>query len=156
MKEPYQFAKDDLTTLLLKRFYPERTDRSSTVIRDWLQAHGAEYDRFSFSVHIGQPVAPDPNHPPGVQKSTVYSSQKRIDVLAWQGAQPTIIEVKEYVTAAALGQVELYRDLFRHENPDTPEPLLVVIGRWSDDDTIRALNARGIRVLLYEPTEGSV
>jgi hypothetical protein len=149
----YEFPGSDLATLILRRFYPERTDRSSTVIRDWLLAHGTEYDRFAFSVRVGQPVAPDPSHLPGVQRSTVFSSQKRIDVLAWAGAQPTIVEVKEYVTAAALGQIQLYRDLFREEMPDALEPILLVIGRFSDADTLRVLTSHGVNVLLYEPTE---
>lgn len=146
----YDFSKDDLATLILKRFYPERTDRESTVIRDWLLAHGAEYDRFSFSVHIGQGQTPDPSHEPGVQKSTVYSSQKRIDVLAWQGPNPTIVEVKERITPASLGQILTYRMLFLQEMPDAPDPRLVIIGRYSDDETLRALSAHGIDVYLYD------
>lgn len=146
----YDFSGDDLATLLLRRFYPERTDKSSTVVRDWLLAHGKEYDRFSFSVRVGTPIAADPTHVAGVQRSTVFSSQKRIDVLAWQGAQVTIVEVKEDVTASALGQIEMYRDLYMEEHPDAPEPHLLVIGRVSDADTIRALTSHGVRVLLYE------
>lgn len=147
----YDFSGDDLAILILKRFYPERTDKSSAVIRDWLLEHGTEYDRFSFSVHIGTPVTPDPSHLPGVQRSSVFSSLKRIDVLAWQGPQVTIVEVKEDVTAAALGQIQMYRDLFLQENPDALEPRLLVIGRFSDKDTIDALNRYGVTVLLYAP-----
>lgn len=145
----YDFSKDDLATLLLQRFYPERTDRESTVIRDWLFAHGAEYDRFSFSVRVGQGQTPAPGLDPGVVRSVAFSSRKRIDILAWQGPAPTIIEVKERVTPAALGQVLTYRQLFLEETPDAPEPRLVIIGRYSDDDTIRSITAHGVDVLLF-------
>jgi hypothetical protein len=153
--EGYDFAATDLTTLLLRRFYPERTDRESTIIRDWLLEHGAEYDRFSFSVRVGEGQTPAPELEPGVARSVVFSSRKRIDVLAWQGNQPTIIEVKERVTPGALGQVLTYRQLFMQEQPDAPEPILKVIGRYSDDETIRALVSHGVEVIIYAAPQPS-
>jgi hypothetical protein len=150
----YDFPGADLATLILRRFYPERTDRESTIIRDWLLAHGAEYDRFSFSVRVGEGQTPNPDDLPGVQRSVAFSSRKRIDVLAWRGAQPTIVEVKERVTPQVLGQLVAYRDLFLEEKPDAEEPILVAIGRYSDPDTLRVLTANGITVYLYEPAAG--
>jgi len=147
--EGYDYTSDDLTTLLIQRSFPERTPRESTVIRDWLHAHGAEYDRLSFSVRVGVGQAPAPGLDPGVARSVEFSSRKRIDILGWQGPAPTIFEVKERVTPAALGQILTYRQLFLEEIPDAPEPRLVIIGRYSDDDTLRALRAHGIDVLLY-------
>lgn len=152
--EGYDFSGADLTTLLLRRFYPERTDRESTIIRDWLLAHGAEYDRFSFSVRVGEGQTPNPDDLPGIQRSVAWSTKKRIDVLAWQGQQPTIVEVKERVTPAVLGQLLTYRQLFLEENPDAAEPTLVAIGRYSDPDTLRSLIGQGIAVYLYEPPAG--
>lgn len=149
--EGYDFTRNDLATLLLRRFYPERTDRESTIIRDWLLTHGEEYDRFSFSVRVGEGQTLNPDDLPGVQRSVAWSSKKRIDVLAWKGAQPTIVEVKERVTPAVLGQLLTYRQLFLEENEDAAAPILVAIGRYSDPDTIRSLGAQGVTVFLYEP-----
>ena len=147
--EGYDFGHDDLTVLLLRRFYPERTDRESTIIRDWLLAHGADYDRFSFSVRVGEGQTPAPDLEAGVVRSVVFSSRKRIDILAWQGNTPTIVEVKERVTPAALGQLLTYRHLLLEELPDAPDPRLVIIGRYSDPDTLRSLSAHGVDVYLY-------
>jgi hypothetical protein len=146
----YDFSKDDLATLLLRRFYPERTDRESTVIRDFLFSHGTEFDRFSFSVRVGQGTTPDPATLPAVQKNTLFSTRKRIDMLAWRGTQPVIIEVKDNITPASLGQILTYRHLWLEENPGAPEPELVVIGRTTDNDTVRALNAAGVTVYVYQ------
>ena len=147
----YQFGQDDLALLLLRRFYPERTDRESEVIRAFLLAHGQEYDRYGFSIRIGQGVTPDPAHLPAVQQNAVFSSMKRIDGLFWSGPQPTIIEVKYRVTLASLGQILGYRQLFLEAAPDAPEPRLIIIGRYSDDDTTRVLQDHGVTVYLYEP-----
>jgi hypothetical protein len=149
------FTKDDFASLLLRSFYPERTDRESRVIRDYLINHGAEFDRFTFSAHIGQGAVPDPTLPLRLQKQIAYVSQKRIDGLFWSGSQPTIIEVKYLVTPASLGQILAYRLLLREELPDAPEPQLVVIGAAGDPETIRILNAHGITVYIYPEADTS-
>lgn len=155
MEEPYRVSGADLATLILRKFYPERTDRESTVIRDFLAEHLHEFDSVSFSVRVGQGQSPDPTHLPGVQRATVFSSQKRIDILGRQGSSTTIIEVKERVTPAALGQILTYRHLFLEDNPDAKEPRLVVVGRYADDDTIRVLQSHDVTVYLYETADGA-
>jgi hypothetical protein len=147
----YDYAAPDFAELLLRKFYPEKTDRESGVMRDFLVEHLAEFDRVSFNVRVGDGVTPNPDHLPGVQRSTAFSSKKKIDILAWQGSTPTIIEVKERVTPAALGQVLTYRQLFQKEHPDASEPRLVVVGRYSDEETLATLAVHGVDVYLYEP-----
>lgn len=151
--DPYVVERRDFGELLLRKFYPERTDKESGVIREFLTAHHEEYDRFQFSVRVGQGVLPNPEHLAGVQRSTAWSSRKRIDVLAWRGDQPTIIEVKERVQPAVLGQLQAYQHLFVEDHPESEVPKLIAIGRYSDDDTLRVLAANGIDVFLYDPGE---
>lgn len=150
MAEGYDFSRDDLASLLMRKFFPERTQHESAIILDWLSQHGQEYDRFSFSVRVGAGVTPDPAHLPGVQKSTRWSSRKRIDVLAWRGDQPTIVEVKQRIAPEVLGQLQTYRQLFLEEHPTAMEPRLLAIGRFSDDDTLRVLSDHGVDVFIYE------
>jgi hypothetical protein len=147
------FNAGDFTELLLRKFYPERTDRESGVIRDFLLEHIHDYDRLQFSVRIGEGMTPNPDHLPAVQRNTVFGTQKRIDMLAWSGSQPTIVEVKERVTPASLGQILTYRQLFREDNPVAEDPIWVVIGRYSDEDTLRSLTAHGVTVFLYPPAD---
>lgn len=150
----YEYGSSDLTLLLLMRFFPERTDRESSIIRDFLLHRGPLYDRYEFSVRVGQGQTPDPSHLPGVQRATVFSSRKRIDMIVWQGIQPTIIEVKERVSPAVLGQLLAYRQLLIEDRPGILEPHLLSIGRTMDVDTARVLSASGIDVLLYDPPDG--
>jgi hypothetical protein len=145
----YEYAGDDLALLLIRKAYPERTDGESLVIRSYLLAHLKEFDRITFGKRVGKGELPDPSHLPAIQRQTVLNTQKRIDILAWRGSQPVIIEVKQRVTPAALGQILTYRHHFLDENPDAPEPELVVVGRESDADTLVALQAHGVTVYLY-------
>ena len=59
--------------------------------------------------------------------------------------------MKERVTTAALGQVLAYRQLLMEDYPEAPDPRLIIVGRYSDPDTVRVLAAHGIDVFLYEP-----
>lgn len=149
----YTFDAAEFARLLILKSYPERTDRESAVIRDFLMAHLHEFSRVEFSVRVGQGQAPDPAHLDGVQANTVFSSKKRIDLLCWRGPIPVLVEAKERVQPGALGQIQTYRNLFLEEHPDAPEPELVVIGRYSDADTLPSLSAAGVTVYLYAPAD---
>jgi hypothetical protein len=146
----YSFQRDEFPELLLRSFYPERTDKESAVIRDYLLAHLAEFDRVDFSVRVGQGQTPDPTHLPGVQANAVNSSKKRIDIVGQQGSTTVLIEAKTRVTHAVLGQLLTDRQLWLEDHPDAKDPRLVAIGRTSDPDTLRVLSAHGIDVYLYE------
>lgn len=151
----YVFGPTDFALLLIRKAYPERTDGESVVIRAFLLEHLREFDSIVFGKRVGRGEAPDPSHLPAIQQQTVLNTQKRIDILAYRGPQPIIIEVKQRVTPAALGQILTYRHHFMEEVPDAPDPELVVVGRESDADTIAALNAHDVTVYLY-PTATAV
>lgn len=149
----YDFTRGELTELLAQRTYPEQSREESAIIHDWLVERGQDFDRWSFSVRVGDGMAPDPAHLPGVQFSTRFSTQKRIDVIAWYGPQAWLIEVKERITPGVLGQLQTYKHLWQEANPDALEPRLMAIGRRSDSDTLGALQAHSVDVYLYESSE---
>lgn len=151
----YNFTAADFPMLLVRKFYPEKTDRETPVIRDYLLRHIHEFDRVSFSVRVGQGQTPADDLLPGVARSVERSSKKRIDVLGWTGHTPTIVEVKERIDAAALGQLQMYRQLLLADVPTADEPRLVAIGRYSDDDTLTALRSHGVDVYLYPGNESA-
>lgn len=154
MSSGYDYTRGTLLELFTRMQFPERTQRESALIKDFLEAHIEEYDTYQFSVRVGQGMTPDPTHLPGVQTNTTFSSQKRIDVVAWQGNQATIFEVKFRANPAALGQLTTYRHLWQEDNPDAPEPRLAIIARYTDPDTARVLSAHGVTVYLYDAPAG--
>jgi hypothetical protein len=147
--EGYNFTADDFAALLVRTFYPEKTDRETPIIRDYLLHHLSEFDRVSFSVRVGEGVTVPEGTLEGVARSAARSSRKRIDILGWKGHQPTIVEVKERIVADALGQLLMYRQLLLQEEPNADDPRLVAIGRYSDPATLSALAAQGVDVFLY-------
>ncbi len=119
-----------------KRFhYPHMLDDEKQVWEKYMDENPGKFESvdYDFRVGIGAPV------PPGEEKN--YSrmitmlSQKRIDVIGWNGDDPTIIEVKTRVGLGALGQVLGYKTLFIKEHKTFPKPeLLIVCSEISRDD----------------------
>lgn len=151
MATGYEYTREQLGDLVVGLQFPERTPRESALIVDFLLAHRHEYDRYSVSVRVGQGTTPNPDHLPGVQRQTVRNSQMRIDLIAWQGAQPFIFEVKQRANHGAIGQLRTYRQLWMEENPDAPAPALAVIARTIEPDMRRVYFDEGITVYLYPP-----
>jgi hypothetical protein len=154
MSAGYDYTRDEILKLSIRMQFPERSAEESALIWEFLQAHGLEYDRFSITVRVGDGVAPNPDHLPGVQRQAVTNSQMRIDLMTWAGAQPFIWEVKKRANHHAIGQLITYRHLWMRENPDAPEPQLGVIARSIDPDMPAVFQANGIPVYLYEPASG--
>jgi hypothetical protein len=154
MAAGYDYSRDTLLELFLRMQFPERTPKESALIRDFLQVHIHEYERYSFTVRVGAGTPANPDHLPGVQRQTVLNSQMRIDMLAWQGEQPWIFEVKERAIHAAIGQLLTYRHLWMEDNPDEREPRLAVIARTIEPDMERVFRAAGVDVYLYAAAAG--
>jgi len=151
----YDFDRNTILEQLIRMQFPERNQYESAIIADFLRLHYQEYDRYSISVRVGRGLTPNPEHLPGVQLNTIRGTQKRIDMMAWQGAQPWIFEVKVRLAPYAVGQLETYRHLWMEDNPDALEPRLAVICQYGDGDTERVCAARGIDVYIYEPAPDS-
>jgi len=145
----YTYSVLEFARLLIAKHYPERTDGESAVIRAYLLEHLAEFDSITFAKRVGQGIPADPSHVPGVQANAAFSGKLKIDILAYKGQQPYLIEVKQRVTPATLGQILTYRHEFLEEFPDAPEPALVVVGREASENALPALQAHGITVYLY-------
>lgn len=151
MSSGYDYTREQLADLVVGLQFPERTPRESALIVDFLKHHRHEYDTYSVSVRVGQGATPDPKHLPGVQRQTVRNSQMRIDLLAWQGPQPFIFEVKQRANHGAIGQLRTYKRLWMEEHPDEPEPAVAVIARTIEPDMERVYADEGIIVYLYPP-----
>src|SRR5579859_4436148 len=114
----YDYDRATLTKLLALFRLPERSATESALVADFMAAHISEYSDFNFTVPVGQGRPANPAHHPGVQASTVRSSKMKIDMIAWQGPQATIFEVKLRATHYALGQAISYRHLWQLDNPN--------------------------------------
>ena len=129
--------------------FPHLKPAESLLWAAFLRARGGEYSSFEYDVHVGE------GHPvsetmPDYTKAMVRAlSQKRIDVVGWQGTQPTIFEVTPKGSRTLIGALALYKRLYRAAFPAVPEPKLAAVVAQVDPDVDRYLAADGVTVYRY-------
>ncbi|MBA7546534.1 hypothetical protein ES705_38926 [subsurface metagenome] len=100
------------------------------------------FDTVDYDFRVGKGMKLNPEWDEAMKRDATALTQKRIDVLAWTGEKPTIIEVKVRVGLSALGQVMGYKILFMKDFPhlDAPDVLIVTASIGTDDfDVLRGL-----------------
>jgi hypothetical protein len=151
--EGYDFGSERFEELLLRRFYPEKTDHESRLLLEYLHEHVRDFDRVSFSVRIGEGQKADPSMLPGVQRQAERNSKRRIDFVGWNGRRATLVELKTRLGHEVMGQLLSDALLWRAEYPDDEPPRLVAVGRTGTAEEIAVLNAHGIDAILYEEAD---
>lgn len=129
-KYPHMMGED---ALIWDRFITEYPDRFDTVDYDW---------------RVGEGMPINPEWEESFARMAKMITQKRIDVIGWNGDKPTIIEVKKRVGLSALGQVLGYRTLFTQEFVNFPDPELLVVTENIGIDDMNVLKSNGIPVVV--------
>jgi hypothetical protein len=100
----------------------------TAVAHAWLTAHVNDFDRVAFPVKLGPGVDIGPGYPDYIQRMAKANSQARADLIAYKGPYATIVEFKGNITPHALGQVLVYRDLLKAQNPQLIQIYMTVAG----------------------------
>ncbi len=114
----------------------------------FLARYGSQWDSFQYDLHVGEGRPVNPDQPQYIQDMARHLSLKRIDVVGWQGRQPTIFEVDPAGGRKVIGALELYRWLFQKAYPDLPAPHIAAVVQTCDPDCQRFLEAIGAQVFL--------
>lgn len=104
------------------------------------------FDSVDYDFRVGDGIPQDPSLDAATRATMKVLTQKRIDVLGWNGDYPTIVEVKKRVGLSALGQVLGYLTLFVTGFPHIIKPKLLVITETIFRDDLEVLRARAIEV----------
>jgi hypothetical protein len=116
------------------------------VMRLWLQKYEAAYDHFEYNVRIGPSRDIGPSFPDYVRKTAMVSSQLRLDAIAWDGQQATLVEAKQKAWALGVQQLAVYGAVWAAENPQLPRPKLLLICRRVEAGVIESAAATGVLV----------
>lgn len=107
--------------------FPGMLPREILIFKNWLKLYETLYDRFDYNMRIGAGQDPGPTWPDYVRQCAIVNSQLRLDAVAWKGAQPTLIEVKDRAGASALGQLLTYEAVWLRDFPNGPAPALILV-----------------------------
>lgn len=117
--------------------YPHMTFDETEVWERYMAVNPDKFESVDYDFRVGHGVDLSGELESNFARMAKMLSQKRIDVLAWVGDSPTIIEVKTRVGLSTLGQVWGYRTLFIKGFAEFPDPdVLVVCSMISDDDRL--------------------
>lgn len=116
------------------------------VFNGWFAQHGQEYDAYQWNVRVGGGYDPGPTFDDATRQMAIMNTQKRIDVLAWKGTTPTIIEVKKRGSLGALGQLVGYAHLLQGQLSLPALPARILICNTVDPDLGVPAAALGVTV----------
>jgi len=131
---------------LKRRKYPHMIGENAEIWNKFIDKYPGRFDTVDYDFRVGSGMVLNPAWPESVQRDAKALTQKRIDVLAWKGEKPTIIEVKRRVGLSALGQVLGYRILFRGEFRNLGDPAVLVLTSAIGADDEKVLEASGVPV----------
>mgnify|MGYP001562405840 FL=1 len=141
-----------------KRFFPGLIPIEDALWRGWLFGHEGDYDRFAYNVHVGQgvnvparPLSDDPELDARLRAGYRQWTQKKIDVVGYQGPAYTIFEVEERPGTRALGQLLTYRDLLNALEPPTAPTTLALVALRLGQDMRQTFERQGVTIYLVEP-----
>lgn len=141
-----------------KRFFPGLIPIEDALWRGFLFDHESEYDSFEYNVHVGEgvnvpgrPLTEDPELDARLRAAYRQWTQKKIDVVGFQGPAYTIFEVEERPGTRALGQLLTYRRLFQELRPPTAPTSLALVALRLGQDMRETFLEQGVAIFLVEP-----
>lgn len=128
--------------------YPHLMVGDIRIWEQYLEVGDPEYDSYDYDVHVGEGVKPSESWDTKVKAMALALSEKRIDVLAWKGNEPTIIEVKPQAALSAIGQVLSYGELYVVRYPANIRPLMMILTDFEMPDIYWLCKRFGIRYVV--------
>lgn len=129
---------------------PGMLPQEIVIFRAWWSANQQNYTSADFNVRVGAGIDPGAAYDTAVRKSSVMSTQKRIDALLSDGRTATIIEVKYRATPLVVGQIICYQILWQRDNPSHATPTLIILCAYTDADTRYCCNKLGIALQVVQ------
>lgn len=120
------------------------------IFQNWLKIYGANYDKIEGNVRIGAGHDPGPSFADYIRKDAMMSTKLRIDAVAYQGAKPTLIEVKRRAGASALGQLLTYEAVWIEDFPATAKPALLLITDQLQPNILPLIKKAGIALAVVK------
>ncbi len=131
----------------VKRYkYPHMIGEDREIWNRFVLKFPGRFDTVDYDFRVGKGMETDPNWPEYMKVDAIALTQKRIDVLAWDGEQPTIIEVKKRVGLSTLGQILGYFQLFIDVYKKIKKPKVLVVCETIGRDDLRVLEVNEVPV----------
>ena len=112
------------------------TATEAAIFRAWQVEQQRVILALMFNVHVGSIPGDQDSDPPNVRRLRAALYAKRIDAVAITPSESWVIEVKQKLSGAALGQLLTYLPHFAARFPELPPPRPILIGALADPDVL--------------------
>lgn len=132
----------------VERFkYPHMIEAEAKVWNRFIVEFPDYFDGCDYDWRVGDGMSVKPEWEENIKRMATMITQKRIDVVGWNGDHPTIVEVKNRAELSTLGQILGYFDLFVKDFPNFPKPEMLVLCHMIGDDDRFVLEKHGIMII---------
>lgn len=121
----------------------------------WLLDHRQDYDVYDYDVRVGRGRPADPRLTPENQDMWKQLTQHRIDVVGYKGRFPTIFQVAIESRPKDLGHLEMYKQMFVEDFPNSPPPAQAIVCERIHPEQERIMKLRGVIVYLVTRPPGT-
>ena len=129
---------------LENRQFPHLLPIDIEVWKRFLALFGHLYDFFDYDLRVGEGrPAPEGNHQV-IQKMALDLSKRRIDAVGHSRPSTTIIEITTGIGFTAIGQIQVYPQLYRETFNVTGPLHTLIVGSHLQDDIAGPLRQLGI------------
>lgn len=129
-----------------RRKYPHMVGDEKQVWNRFVVKFPKRFDTVDYDFRVGEGMPYQDDWEPNIRRMVTALTQKRIDVVGWNGDRPTIIEVKVRAGLSALGQVLGYIELFKSELPSFPNPRPMIVCEITTADDLKIFKSQSIPV----------
>jgi hypothetical protein len=132
-----------------KRYwYPHMMPEDVAIWERFIEKYPTAYDNCQYDVPVGSIPEFDVtvNAETNAGASRLY--KKKIDVVAYKDASIDIIELKPKAGASAVGQVKLYKSLWKKEYSSPIEPRAIIITDAVSDDVREFAREEGVLFVI--------
>ncbi len=121
-------------TLADRLSFPQLSPAEVDILKAWLRVHEKDFDRFHFNVRVGKGLDPGPTYDDATRAQSMFNTKKRIDAVAYKGAQAVVVEVKDRAGTTALGELLTYETLYVADHPNENAPMLLLVANTLQPD----------------------
>ena len=128
--------------------YPHMKPEDVGIWERFLAKYPDYFQRCDYDVKVGQGRMPEFRQTENMEKGWRDLTQKKIDVVGYNGENVCIVEVKPNARANALGQMWMYDELYKADfNPKGRVHNLIITDR-EDTDTMNVAKSGDIEIII--------
>jgi hypothetical protein len=133
------------------RVFPGMQPLDTKVWRTFIEQFPNYFDACDYNYRVGIGTNTDPDASDSHNMMIKMNSKLKIDVIGVKGDRFSIVEVKEYMLPAAVGQLLVYQDCFHRDTNYLIKANLICLCNYVHPDVARYCLENDILILTVPP-----